>query len=473
MTVLRVLFCVALLVLWGMAGGPVWAQTAVPPTLEVLLFPEFDQFGGHFEVVQAYENVATGEKSITVGIYDTGSSLVTFSVLDQEFLFPLQGYPTIPVIAGAVATADAIGGTLHGNVSVAGRVYAAGGSALTIDFNTFAFSFDLSNAISIDGNQSFVGTVDGSPNLPSIVGTPINAPSATHPGGLATVVDQSGYSIDLGPLDPAFVGIPIELPDVRFLPSGSNLVPAANTYQTVTIPLALVGIDNTANPGNEISSAPNPMQNNTAVAYTPAAPGSPTITVSNQQFLFDTGAQLSIISSAIAAQLGLTDSLGHPIVTPIDTIDVQGAGDAILGLPGYILDSLTVPRTDGGFVSFSDVPVYVLDIGFGIDGILGTNLFNAADSLLYDPYNVNGPQVSVLFLNDRTLEVITEEAGPFANLDDPDFADANLILSLLGSRYAKADILLPGIRVVPEPSTMSLALIGLAALAIRLRRRIR
>ncbi len=460
MIALRLLLCFASLALVGIGGRSVSAQTPVPSTLEVPLFPGFDQFGNQFEVVQAYEN-DQGVKSITAGIYDTGASVVTFSWLDQDFFFPIQGYPPIPTILGAVATADAIGGTLTGQVSQPGRIYAAGASALNIDFNNFAFTYDLTNAVSVGGIQSFVGTTAGSPNLPSIVGTPINVPTPTNPGGLATVMDQTGYTINLGDLDPAFGNIPFEFPDVRFAPSGASLVPTANTYETVTFPVSLFGVDTTGHPGNEISSAPNPMQHNTAVALTPSA--NPTITLSNQSFLFDTGAQLSIISPSIAAQFGLTDEFGIPIVEPFDTIDVQGAGDKVTGLPGYILDSLTVPRTDGGLVSFTDVPVYVLDVGFGIDGILGMNLFNGADSFAYDPYHVNGPQVSVLFLNDRTLELVTDESDIFGDLD-PESSE-NLILSMLGSRYASGNIVLPGVQLVPEPGAIGLAGSAAAILA--------
>jgi hypothetical protein len=44
-------------------------------------------------------------------------------------------------------------------------------------------------------------------------------------------------------------------------------------------------------------------------------------------------------------------------------------------------------------------------------------------------------------------------------------------LQLLGSRYALANPLIPGLHQVPEPSTLALMLAGLAALAVRLRRR--
>ena len=73
-----------------MAGRPALAQTPVPPTLQVPLFPGFDQYGNQFEVVQAFEY--GGQRSITSGIYDTGASLVSFSAIDQEFFFGFQGF---------------------------------------------------------------------------------------------------------------------------------------------------------------------------------------------------------------------------------------------------------------------------------------------------------------------------------------------------------------------------------------------
>jgi hypothetical protein len=464
MSVFRVHVGLASLALLALAGGPLLAQTPVPQTLSVPLFPEFDLYGNQFEIVQAYEN-ELGQRSITAGIYDTGASLVSFSVLDQEFLFEFQGQPQIPTIPGAVATADAIGGTLTGKVSAPGKILAAGASALNIDFNTFTFDFDLTNAINVGGIQAMIGTTEGSPNLPSIVGTPINIPSASNPSGLATVMDQIGYALDLSSLDPSFAGIPFNFPDVRFEPSGSVLAPKASTYEVVDIPLSLFGVDTTGNPGNDISSAPNPMQHNTGVTFTPSAPGSLTQALSDQSFLFDTGAQISVISSDIAFQLGLIDDFGNPIETPFDVIDVQGAGEKVTGLNGFILDTLSVPRLDGGMLEFTDVPVYVLDVGFGIDGILGMNLFNGADSFMYDPYNVNGPRFSALFLNDRSLDEILEEVENFGQLDELELA----LLSQLGIRYAFATPVLPGLHQVPEPSTLILALMGLLAFGVHRR----
>jgi hypothetical protein len=465
-----------LIAIVGATASQVCAQsTPLAPIQQIPLYPEFDLFGNQFEVVQAYEN-ELGELSITAGIYDTGASVVTFSAIDQDFFFDFQDQPPIPILKEGGASADAIGGTrkLVGDVSVAGRIHAAGASALIIDFDTFDIDYNLDNAVSIGGIQAFIGTSAGSENLPSIVGTPINEKSVTNPFGLATVMDQTGYQVDLGALDSAFAGIPFNLPDVRFTTPGNPnalVVPdedLSKMYDVATIPLSLVGVSNLANPGLEISAAPNPVQNQTSVAYTSEVPGSSQVSVSNQSFLFDTGAQLSVISTAIAAELGLTDIEGNPIVTPHDFIDVQGAAGSESSLPGYILDSLTLPRTDDGFIQFTDVPVYVLDIGFGIDGILGMNLFNGADSFVYDPYHPDGAQMSVRFLIDRT-EGLLEDEALLATLDETELQ----FLQELGLRYAVAQPIWPGLSLVPEPHSAALASIGLAMLASWRRRGLR
>jgi hypothetical protein len=122
-----------------------------------------------------------------------------------------------------------------------------------------------------------------------------------------------------------------------------------------------------------------------------------------QVFLFDTGAQLSVISTAEATALGLD------LLAPEFTTSVQGAGGVVADLPGYVLDELRIPTLEGGFLVFRDAPVYVLDVAPMLDGILGMNLFNNAAEFLYDAFDpVNGrPTLQVTFFEERA-EVVTE-----------------------------------------------------------------
>ena len=128
------------------------------------------------------------------------------------------------------------------------------------------------------------------------------------------------------------------------------------------------------------------------------------VTSSNGNFLFDTGAQLSVISTEMASSLGL--DLGNPTTT----IDVQGvAGNETV--PGFTLKSLNIQRADGGILQFTDVPVYVLDVAPGIDGIFGMNLMNVANEFVFDPHSPNGPQLSIAYFANPDRGAPPEDPG--------------------------------------------------------------
>jgi hypothetical protein len=66
----------------------------------------------------------------------------------------------------------------------------------------------------------------------------------------------------------------------------------------------------------------------------------------------------------------------------------------------------------------------VADVGSGLDGILGMNLFESAIKMLYDPYGGGGPLLSLLFpaiptkgtiLAANTANTLTQLGVPFAN----------------------------------------------------------
>ncbi len=106
-------------------------------------------------------------------------------------------------------------------------------------------------------------------------------------------------------------------------------------------------------------------------------------TISNEQFLFDTGAQATVISEAIANAIGI--DVASP--TPDFTVDVAGFGGDKTVAPGFIVNSLSLPVSGNGGapLTFTNVPVVVLNItdprdGDGpIPGILGMNLFGDRD----------------------------------------------------------------------------------------------
>lgn len=87
--------------------------------------------------------------------------------------------------------------------------------------------------------------------------------------------------------------------------------------------------------------------------------------------MVDTGAQSSIISPAMAAELNLP-------VQPHFVVDVCGIGGLVENVPGYYVDYVRINAL-GGALEFSRAPFVVLDLqspeGDSLDGILGMNFF--------------------------------------------------------------------------------------------------
>jgi len=102
-----------------------------------------------------------------------------------------------------------------------------------------------------------------------------------------------------------------------------------------------------------------------------ATMGAPTNPLTTMRMMVDTGAQASIMSPGIAADLNLP-------LEPDFTIDACGVGGLAQNIPGYYIDYVRI-NAFGGMLEFSRAPFVVLDLtspeGGPLDGILGMNFF--------------------------------------------------------------------------------------------------
>lgn len=94
--------------------------------------------------------------------------------------------------------------------------------------------------------------------------------------------------------------------------------------------------------------------------------------VDKTRFMLDTGAQISVISSRIAARLKLDPA------NPDFEVEIEGVTGESIMAPGFYLDSLKMPAI-GQWLEYTNVPMVLLDIsspeGGKLDGIIGMNLF--------------------------------------------------------------------------------------------------
>jgi hypothetical protein len=93
---------------------------------------------------------------------------------------------------------------------------------------------------------------------------------------------------------------------------------------------------------------------------------------SRTKFLFDTGAQVTVISHTMASGLHLNTN------NPQFTVEIQDVTGQTTIEPGFYIDSLQIPA-DGEWLEYTNVPVVVLNVqspeGGFLDGIIGMNLF--------------------------------------------------------------------------------------------------
>jgi len=448
--------------------------------LEIELIPELDLFGNQIEVIQGYQ--WGGEMALAFGIYDTGASVVTLSAADRAF-FELQG-SVVPIKVPGGAQADAIDGVVIGDVSMPMTFWADGLHAVSINWSSVSwemeFTYDLSGGATVSGVQVFVGTEEGSPQLPNIAGTPIHLGTLTGSTERpAAKIDMLGYEFDFGEffsddpfLGPLFQGIVFYMPDLAFVPSAMRLAGiAGETTDPVRIPLSLFGPTNHPDPGDETTVAPNPVQAQVSLQEA-------LMTVADALFLFDTGASVSVITTALAEQLGLN------LNSPETTLDIVGAAGAPITVPGFTLDSLSIPIDsdfDGltdGVLRFLNAPVFVLDLVEGLDGILGMNLWNTAKEMLYDPFDPLGPSLQVTFLT-AAREIPSDEEWELLQLLaalDPMFGQllgipsGPLSFPRFEMRGAGGDLGGGGEEVIPEPGSLTILVLGGGLLAIAVRR---
>lgn len=90
------------------------------------------------------------------------------------------------------------------------------------------------------------------------------------------------------------------------------------------------------------------------------------------RFMLDTGAQITVVGSRIAARLQLD------LAAPEFEVEIEGVtGDTIMA-PGFYVDALEIPAL-GKWFRAKQIPVVYLDIsspeGGTLDGIIGMNLF--------------------------------------------------------------------------------------------------
>lgn len=146
-------------------------------------------------------------------------------------------------------------------------------------------------------------------------------------------------------------------------------------------------------------------------------------TLNDMGMLFDTGADMTVISELTAVRLGFDPVLDLPDFV----IQVEGSGGVSDGIPGFFVDRLGFDTIGGKFVQH-DVPVAVLDVtnpadpGNILPGIIGMQLFNGRNLVI-----------------DANPSIGQGGIGPSVFIGDKVTSDSNWTSNLTSGQWTTAD----------------------------------
>jgi len=106
-------------------------------------------------------------------------------------------------------------------------------------------------------------------------------------------------------------------------------------------------------------------------------------------FLFDTGAQMSMLSTELATELGLDSNGDGQLGLGDDNYlwdeEVGGIGEPVV-VPVFLVDAIRLATNEGVDLVWTDAPVIVMDIHADIKGIVGSDLLTSGwlEALFYE-----------------------------------------------------------------------------------------
>jgi hypothetical protein len=326
-------------------------------------------------------------------IFDTGSSANLITLNEWENTFDLVSasrdgtYEATLQGSGPETETVLVNDAAGFYVTGFGNATVTGGSTIGVKPGSLIGQYNVSTlSAEVGPPNSILPNIAGSPMLSTYQGVIRNTRQRMLTIGADTLTTPQvdfqplssnnkipgGYSrIDLSAQSPSGVATP-----APFFPSLENINKIGDnpTSPTNWAALMCAGVG-----GQHVDSMNNPKS------------------FSNKSFLFDTGAQVTVLSQNTAAACGFKLG-GEDPSTPDFFVDVGGVGGVTQSVPGFYLNELDVPST--GSLTYTHVPVLVLDLinpatgsGF-VDGILGMNLFTDRDMIINGgsvPYAAVGP----------------------------------------------------------------------------------
>jgi hypothetical protein len=330
-------------------------------------------------VTGAYPSGVSADTGFIIGVYDTGASGHVFGYASATAL----GFFRSSLVTGNATTISGVTGSVDASISYPLGVFIDGLHA--IDAGTL--KLNRTNMVGETNVAVMVGQkpAGSQPDLLTAVGSPMS-------------VYYTSVFYNDQPVTLTYKGVEYTGPDIRVYQEGDAAIPAFSN----SIPLELRPLG-----GASVMYIPTIDMGNwydeldldsilTGDMSMDMSPSSPSIIVGNgyqslffvpsvdlydgndaardrSRFMLDTGAQVSVIGTRVAARLRI-----DPAKSDFD-VEIEDVTGALVSYPGFYLDKIEIPAL-GNWLTFRNVPVVLLDVsspeGGTLDGIIGMNLFS-------------------------------------------------------------------------------------------------
>lgn len=132
-------------------------------------------------------------------------------------------------------------------------------------------------------------------------------------------------------------------------------------------------------------------------------------------FMVDTGAQVTVLGSSLAAVLGLNPN------QPEFVVEIEGVDGQVIDAPGFYIDTLGIAAI-GEWLTYTNTPVILLDIaspeGGTLEGIIGMNLLTRYNFV----FRGGGLSGGLPWLDFEALPPINADYDGDGDIDSVDFA---------------------------------------------------
>jgi len=344
-----------------------------------------DAKGEELDFAAAAENTITGtptanpQTNYAVGIFDTGASahIIGYAAATDLGLFnPYPADPTHTFVTDNIIEITGVTGSTYASVSYPLGLFVTGLSAIGPTGLLDTSEMVGQSNVSILVGQDFVPPA---PDLPTAIGSPlsVNFTAVFRNDQMITVFHNSeeftGPSIGIydDPCDPRIPSYPNTIP-LELRPLGSFSIQYIPDFGFYDLAGDIFDWDFTFDtPGSPSVIMGNLAQSIFFVHGVDLTEGTKSAS-DKDRFMFDTGAQVSVLGKRIGARLGLDPA------NPDKWVEIEGVTGEISLEPLFHIDSLQIPAL-GEWLTFTNVPMVLLDIaspeGGTLDGIIGMNLF--------------------------------------------------------------------------------------------------